>query len=191
MASRRCNRGETDMTGIVLSYRVSPEILGAAQRLACRSRPKDRLSRFLFLFTVVCVIFDLFVPGATAAYWPFLVLAGVGAYFASLFWYMRRLRRAITEEWGEVSLLVEEDGLRITERMRVESLYFWPVIREIREIPTKKNAWVSILLDSAQGLVLPVPFSAFADAAARQAFIAAVKAGIEKAKETKGLKMKE
>jgi hypothetical protein len=36
-------------------------------------------------------------------------------------------------------------------------------------------------LDGTQGMVVPIPFSAFADDVARQAFVDAVKAGIEKA----------
>jgi hypothetical protein len=171
------------MTDIALRYRVSPEILGAAQRLACQSQQEgaSRLRHLLPLLAVGGVVGDLFIH--PSKYWGFFILACGVAYLLCFFLRARRLRRRISEEWAEISLDAREDGLQLAHMHR-QTLYFWPCMREIREIPAQKqeDAWVCILLDSVQGLVLPIPFSAFADDAARQAFVAAVKAGIEKSR---------
>jgi hypothetical protein len=173
------------MTDTALRYRVSPKILGAAQRLACQKQEGAAWRRYFLPLVLVLagIIGDIRYP---SKYWTFFIVACGVAFVLQTFLHARRLRRRISEEWAEISLLVREDGLQITQMHR-QALYFWPCMREIREIPAKiqksgqENAWVAIILDSAQGLVLPIPFSAFADDAARQAFVAAVKAGIEQA----------
>ncbi|MDR2365253.1 MAG: hypothetical protein LBD68_05275 [Zoogloeaceae bacterium] len=180
------------MTDIALRYRVSPKILGAAQRLACRSQWEGGASKLRYLlplFALGVLLCDLFIH--PSKYWIYFIMTCGVAYLQYFLLRARRLRRRISAEWGEISLLAQEDGLQITQG-HIQTLYFWPCMREIREIPAKRqkseqksgqeNAWVAVILDSAQGQVLPIPFAAFADAAARQAFVAAVKAGIEQAR---------
>ncbi|MDR2786973.1 MAG: hypothetical protein LBD06_01190 [Candidatus Accumulibacter sp.] len=82
------------------------------------------------------------------------------------------------------SLACRERKEFLITNKRGQFLYFWPHVREIREIPAKgkEDAWIAILIDSsAQGLVLPVPLSAFASQTERREFIAVIQARIRSA----------
>jgi hypothetical protein len=87
----------------------------------------------------------------------------------------RRLFHKISEEWGEISLSLREEGLEISHA-GARTLYFWPYIQNIRAMRAIENKE-----NFAQNEVVPIPFSAFANDAERQAFVDAVNAGIGKA----------
>jgi hypothetical protein len=79
------------------------------------------------------------------------------------------------------SLTIREDGLCFSG-VQKQTFYPWASFQELREIPERKgNSWLAIIMNFAQNVVVPVPFSAFANDAERLAFVDAVNAGIGKA----------
>ncbi|MDR3159085.1 MAG: hypothetical protein LBU11_08785 [Zoogloeaceae bacterium] len=173
------------MSDITLRYRVSPKIIGAAQQLACRSQKIGRGYTFFsyFLFFLMALAFLYCLPLISQSMERYLLFLGFIAVYAQCTRLRARLYyRKTSEEWGETTLSLQEDGLEIIQ-VGVRSLYSWASLREIREIQAgKENAWLAIFLDSVRGQLLPIPFSAFANDAERQAFVDAVNAGIGKGK---------
>jgi hypothetical protein len=184
-----------------LSYRVTPKIMGAA--LSFDQRKDAEQIRFVLLAIVLGGISGL---AYRTDYWPDFIIMVFAAYALYRVLHFSRLRRKVSEEWGKVSLLLREDGLEIAHS-GARTLYFWPYVREIRiirKIPeldywplwpciwkiramlklkerAKANSWVAVILNSAQGTVLPVPLAAFPGDAERQAFVALIEAKIRSA----------
>jgi hypothetical protein len=180
--------GVTNMSNITLRYRVPPKIVGAAQQLACRSQKIGRgymfFSYFLSFLVILAFLYCLsFIFQSMERYLFFLGFIVV--YSQCLLLRARLYYRKTSEEWGEMTLSLQKDGLWLSVAQK-HTLYSWTSLREIREIQARKeNAWLAIFLDSALGQLMPIPFSAFANDAERQAFVDAVNAGIGKAKQAR------
>ncbi|MDR2786972.1 MAG: YcxB family protein [Candidatus Accumulibacter sp.] len=163
------------MPDLPLSYRLSPEIMGEA--LLFNPRQDAKQIRFVLLAIMLGAISSL---AYRTDYWPVFLMTILAAYILYRVLYLSRLRRKVSEEWGEVSLLFREEGLEITHS-GAKILYSWPHVREIREISSfsrKTPRWIAIVMNSAQGLALPVPLAAFANEGEKQAFLEAVRARI-------------
>jgi hypothetical protein len=180
----------TEMSAITIHFRVSPEILRAAQTLACRRIGWiwvcHLLARFLLWAGVMVVLlFFLHTISRYNAYTILFVVACFMGHFLCFHLCTAALRRRLAKEWEEISLSVTEEGLFFTQAQQVQTLYFWPYVEEIREIRARRGGddWLAVLMDSCTAGydVLPVPRTAFADDAGQRAFVDAVNAGIKKA----------
>ncbi|MDR2786971.1 MAG: hypothetical protein LBD06_01180, partial [Candidatus Accumulibacter sp.] len=108
------------MTDISLSYRIPPEIMGAA--LSFDHREAALMTRdglFSVLSPVIAVIvlyLYLFLSGVLEGDTIFAIalVVCVASFLFFIFRSKRRLYREISEEWGAVSLLLREEGLEIT-----------------------------------------------------------------------------
>jgi hypothetical protein len=162
-----------------LRYRVPPEIVGMA--LSLKHRTWNLRDALLYLPQLLSggALAGCFLFSSWAEYRLHSLLAFFVANILCLFLEARRQQRRISEEWGEVSLSLREEGLLVTQQAWGQTLYFWRCIGEIRErqeVEKKDNSSVFIIMKSTQALVIPVPFSAFPTEAARREFIAAIKA---------------
>jgi hypothetical protein len=159
------------MPDMNLRYRVLPEI---AARLLGQNRQDALKVRHVLLLIVLGVVSDLLYQGG---YWPYAL-----ALAAACLLYLV-LRHNASKKREEISLSLQEDGLRITHA-DAQTLYHWSRLREIRAMPTADetgNTGFAIVMDSKPEIVVSIPFAAFADDHEKQAFIAAVNAGIARA----------
>jgi hypothetical protein len=162
------------MPDMHLRVRVPPEI---AARLPGQNRQNALKICHVLLLIVLGVVSDLLYQGG---YWPYALALG-----AACLLYLVLCRNA-SKKWEEVTLSLQEDGLRITHA-DAQTSYHWSRLREIRAMPTVNgagNIGFTIVMDSKPEMVIPIPLAAFADDHEKQAFIAAVDAGIASAAHT-------
>jgi Ca2+/Na+ antiporter len=188
-----------------LSYRIAPKIMGEA--MSFDQRFDQRSGREQICFTLLTIILAVISNlSYRAGYWDRFIVIVFAAYILYRVLCFLRQRRKISEEWGEISLLLREEGLEIAHS-GARTLYFWSSIRKIhviRKIPeldfaplwpyiqkvcamlklkekAKENSWIAVIMNSAQGTVIPVPLAAFASEEEEQAFLEAIRMKIASA----------
>ncbi|MDR1368070.1 MAG: hypothetical protein LBJ76_05070 [Candidatus Accumulibacter sp.] len=178
------------MSDKAFHYRVAPKTLLATMTLACRLQKKNfPVLSFFHGLTATSV---LLIPAITLLFFQvslklpwlvFTVFTGLPLFLTSAFFLNRAWSRRQAEDWGDCSITLKEAGILIATA-EGNSLFFWPYVKEIREIREAKDAsgsWFALVLGgSAQSLVTPVPCAAFADDTERLAFLDAVRENIEK-----------
>ncbi|MDR3158531.1 MAG: hypothetical protein LBU11_05890 [Zoogloeaceae bacterium] len=182
------------MTDMALRYRISPKLRQAAAMLIVKKSRAMNLYQHLFSITAslgfAALAVDMFSRrGSSFALELFGMVCFAACFLFSFLLQIFMHRKNSEGAAGEVSLTVGEDGISCSQAEgQAQSLFLWSYILEIREIRAKKRGddWLAILLNNRSlGLLTVVPFSAFADDAARQAFVDMVNAGIGKAKQTR------
>jgi hypothetical protein len=175
-----------------LRYWISPELRQAAAMLIVKKSRATNLYQHLFAIMAslgfVALAVDMFLRRGSEVALEFFGTLCFAACFLCAFLLQIFMHRKNSEGAGEVSLTLREEGISCVQaKGQAQSLFLWPYILEIREIPAKKRGddWLAILLNNRFMGLLAVPFSAFADDAARQAFVDVVNAGIGKAKQTR------
>jgi hypothetical protein len=174
------------MPGMNLRYRVPPEIVRAVLSFSGQDLPR-RITRPYEIFVVLLVLFQLTSMTFSSRGEVLHTIALVtNIVLMSLLMFtdigLRFMLRKASEEWGEMSLSLQENGLLVTQA-GAQTLYSWASLRKIRAMPTTAGTqeaptWLAITVNSAQRVVIPVPLAAFANEHEKQAFIAAINAGI-------------
>jgi hypothetical protein len=176
------------MPDMNLRYRVPPKIVDSFLFFTGQDM-QNKKWRVFILFGVILAtcgligmlksILDTGLSSKTL-FWSSIMLSTSFVELVGCYWFMRYLSRKISEEWGEISLSMQEEGLRLAQA-GAQTLYFWSYLREVRVMPTTTRlreapTWLAVIMNSMQGIVIPIPLAAFADEHEKQAFIAAIEA---------------
>ncbi|GHU13666.1 hypothetical protein AGMMS50225_24080 [Betaproteobacteria bacterium] len=173
------------MTPITIRYQLTLKIWAAANAVATkklnqrhgRSAPLQALNILAGLAYVMPIILALiFELNPLWFILPVLVLIIAGQLIARLA--NRSVWKETLQQSGTHSLNLGDAGLSCHTGVG-DVLYPWQWVWEVSE----EDGWLAIVVGAARFYVLPVANSAFPDPAARQAFLAALKEGMDSAQE--------
>ncbi|MDR2112620.1 MAG: YcxB family protein [Candidatus Accumulibacter sp.] len=164
------------MTPIHIRYRLDKRQMGAAFQLVARRQQQNAgWRRVLPWMQVLGGIILALMPALLAVkgalvhlWWISGLLLFLGNVLYRDWWYER-----YANSIGEQHLTIDGYGILIRSAI-AESRYTWSQVREV----SVQTGWLAIVFSDIQA-VQAVPDSAFADAEARQAFLAAMQAGMQ------------
>ncbi|MDR1351023.1 MAG: C13 family peptidase [Zoogloeaceae bacterium] len=157
-----------------LEYEISAGLMGSAQRLAARLLYKkigwwQRPWRWA-VFLLLCVALVGYMTSMPAALMFVLLVYLV---FTALLSNQHMLLKKSVAHYRRCTLTLDDAGLCVRTAIS-ESRYSW---REARDLLPQRG-WLAIVLTPIP-MVMPIPDNAFADAAARQAFMDALREGMQ------------
>jgi hypothetical protein len=161
-----------------LDYEVDAELMKLAQQLAVRlARDKENKKA---LWSTVGVTVGV-AAGLCAKFFQFDLAAllggmllGVVLMTAALLFKQRAALRRTLAHLRRCTLILDDEGLRLCSAVS-ETRYPW---REVRDVLPLRGGLAIVL--TPVPLILPIPDSAFADAAARQYLTDALRAGMSR-----------
>ncbi|MDR0735721.1 MAG: C13 family peptidase [Zoogloeaceae bacterium] len=160
-----------------LEYEVNARLIGSAQQLAIRlARVKldwRHRAGFGLLWLMLALWMAFFLDLTT------ILLIGLAVFLCicvQAFYRYMLLGRSVAH-CQRITLILDDSGLCLRSAIS-ESRYAW---REVRDLLPQRD-WLAIVMTPVP-MVIPIPDSAFADDAARQAFLEALRAGMREAED--------